>query len=908
MLNGMWRWRSSVDQFMCSVCVLHLYIGLVSCDRAYDNEKIDTVVLRLQAKEMFMHGYNSYMKYAYPHDELMPLSCKGRQRGVTPPRGDVDDALGNFSLTLVDSLDALVVLGELGEFEESVRRIVKNVRFDSNLVVSVFETNIRMVGGLISGHVMAKLVQSRDENRLGWYKDELLQMAAELADRLLPAFNTTSGVPYSRINLKYGMLDFLRQQHDTCTACGGTMILEFAALSRLTGKPVYEEKARKAMDFLWAQRHRGSDLMGTVLNVHSGDWIRRDAGIGAGIDSYYEYCLKAYILLGDEGYLYRFNKHYDAIMRYVNKGPLFIDVHMHKPTVAARTYMDSLLAFWPGIQVLKGDLKAAIEFHETLYQVIKRHKFLPEAFTHDLQVHWAQHPIRPEFIESTYLLYRATKDEHYLHVAKNILDSMNKFLRVECGFAAFKDIRSMNHEDRMDSFVLSETLKYLYMIFTNPSDLPIDLDNYVLTTEAHFIPLSIGDTDNSEKLTRRLFIDPDEIIDDENAIMAKKFRSACPAGIINENYDNLPAYAEELRHTVQNVVSELTKNSESANSCPKIPKRLSAWSFSATNVEHMKQLKQMGIQMQFQVDGHVHLTHSPDMAVSPEWAVLGSEFIQEMIVIASSEKHGLDFNDDRVVQVVSQPIFGKLHWRAASAQFGQDLNHRAVIAEVQIAVPFRACRPLTNAPRMKGRIAIVQRQDCMFQEKARYVQKSGAVGIIIIDNTIGTSIDVLPPFAMSGDQTIKDDIVIPAVFLYNKEGLAFMEHIVHYPNALVRLSDRLSNPSYLFEDFACHGKNKYSLNKLDFLEDIDFSEDVIVIDSSLPAVLLNFRFASVSAGSSIEDKQKVIEENIEEMQKLYNLETESDTVIFYNVVRQIGYWQLGLNMQPTEAQLRKFFC
>lgn len=71
------------------------------------------------------------------------------------------------------------------------------------------------------------------------------------------------------------MLDFLRQQHDTCTACAGTMILEFAALSRLTGKPIYEEKARKAMDFLWAQRHRGSDLMGTVLNVHSGNWIRR---------------------------------------------------------------------------------------------------------------------------------------------------------------------------------------------------------------------------------------------------------------------------------------------------------------------------------------------------------------------------------------------------------------------------------------------------------------------------------------------------------------------------------------------------------------------------------------------------------------------------------------------------------
>ncbi|KAK6114190.1 Glycosyl hydrolase 47 family protein [Brugia pahangi] len=94
MLDGIWRWQSSMNQLMYSIYFLHIYIGLSSCNNAYDNEKIDRIALRLQAKEMFMHGYNSYMKYAYPHDELMPLSCKGRQRGVTPPRGDIDDALG----------------------------------------------------------------------------------------------------------------------------------------------------------------------------------------------------------------------------------------------------------------------------------------------------------------------------------------------------------------------------------------------------------------------------------------------------------------------------------------------------------------------------------------------------------------------------------------------------------------------------------------------------------------------------------------------------------------------------------------------------------------------------------------------------------------------------------------------
>ena len=62
------------------------------------------------------------------------------------------------------------------------------------------------------------------------------------------------------------------------------------------------------------------------------------------------------------------------------------------------------------MQVLKGDIKRAIEIHEMLYQVIQRHNFLPEAFTTDFRVHWAQHPLRPEFIESTYFLYRVRHD------------------------------------------------------------------------------------------------------------------------------------------------------------------------------------------------------------------------------------------------------------------------------------------------------------------------------------------------------------------------------------------------------------------------------------------------------------------------------------------------------------------
>lgn len=220
-----------------------------------------------------------------------------------------------------------------------------------------------------------------------WYRGEMLEMAKDLGYRLLPAFNTSTGIPHARINLRHGMkVAELLNSRETCTACAGTILLEFAALSRLSGEPIFEVKAHAAMDALWKFRNRGSDLMGTVLNVHSGDWIRRDSGVGAGIDSYYEYTLKSYVLLGDSKYLTRFNRHYNAIMKYISNGPLMMDVHMHRPHAKSRNFMDALLAFWPGLQVLSGDLKPAVQTHEMLYQVMQMHTFIPEAFTFDFQV------------------------------------------------------------------------------------------------------------------------------------------------------------------------------------------------------------------------------------------------------------------------------------------------------------------------------------------------------------------------------------------------------------------------------------------------------------------------------------------------------------------------------------------
>lgn len=546
--------------------------------------KIERHNLRDTARDMFYHGYNGYIKYAFPADELMPLSCKGRFRDVEPNRGDLDDALGNFSLTLIDSLDTLVIMGDLKEFESSVKRVVDTVTFDSDIVVSVFEVNIRVLGGLISAHVLANYVKDKSPPMFSWYNGQLLNLATDLGNRLLPAFNTTTGLPHPRINLRYGMNSpKIQSVRETCSACAGTMILEFGALSRLTANPSYEVAARKAMDYLWRNRNRSSDLIGTIVNIHNGDWVRRDSGVGAGVDSYYEYLLKAYILFGDDMYLKRFNRHYAGIMKYVSQGPLLVDVHMHRPTATAKGFMDSLLAFWPGLQVLKGDLVPAVETHEFLYQVIQQHNYLmPEAFSiNDFAVHWSMSLMRPEFIESTYFLYKSTGDHHYLEVGKKVMNAIETFSRTSCGWAAVKDVRTGSQEDRMDSFVLAETFKYLYLLFADESDLVLNLDNFIFTTEAHLFPLSLAVTSSNTNETNQLepILEPIEVVnitkrkmknssillnsllDVEEEDAPLKLLQSCPSNkyLMDNSFSNFKSFSE-VRDSLKGFVDSSKMN------------------------------------------------------------------------------------------------------------------------------------------------------------------------------------------------------------------------------------------------------------------------------------------------------------------------------------------------------------
>lgn len=200
---------------------------------------------------MFHYSYDNYIQHAYPEDELKPISCTGQ------------NTWGNFSLTLIDALDTFAVMNDIEGFESALEK-VKKINFNMDINISVFETTIRVLGGLLSSHLIAKDFGNKIN-----YNDELLVLAEDLGQRLLPAFDTPTGMPFGSINLKRGVQP--EETPVTCTATIGTCSIEFAWLSILTNNPIYEFTCRRAIHSLWSHRTK-MGLIGAHIDVFTGRW------------------------------------------------------------------------------------------------------------------------------------------------------------------------------------------------------------------------------------------------------------------------------------------------------------------------------------------------------------------------------------------------------------------------------------------------------------------------------------------------------------------------------------------------------------------------------------------------------------------------------------------------------------
>lgn len=136
---------------------------------------------RNKIKEMMKHAWDNYRQYGWGHNELKPIARKGHSTNI----------FGNSQMgaTIVDALDTLYIMGLHDEFREGQEWIDKNLDFSVNSEVSVFEVNIRFIGGLLAAYYLSG--------------QEVFKIkAVQLAGKLLPAFNTPTGIPWAMVNLK----------------------------------------------------------------------------------------------------------------------------------------------------------------------------------------------------------------------------------------------------------------------------------------------------------------------------------------------------------------------------------------------------------------------------------------------------------------------------------------------------------------------------------------------------------------------------------------------------------------------------------------------------------------------------------------------------------------------------------
>ena len=411
-----------------------------------------------QVRDEFLHAWNGYKQYAWGHDELRPLT--------KTPRDWYDKSL---LMTPVDALDTMTVMGLDDEAAKTRDYIAKNLSFDQDIYVKNFEITIRMLGGLLGNYQL-----SGDKR--------LLALAQDLGNRLLPAFDSPTGMPYVFVNLKTG-----KTRGDVSNPAEiGTLLLEFGTLSKLTGNPVYYDKAKRALVAVYDHRSK-IGLVGTSINVETGKWTDPTSHISGMIDSYYEYLLKASILFGDKDCERMWKDSIVAVNKYVAdevRGELWygqVDMNTGK---RISTHYGALDAFLPAVLALGGDLDRAKRLQDSSYKMWNVAGIEPEEINYStMKIAEPAYPLRPEIIESTYYLYTYTNNSKYLDMGQTFFDGLHKFCRTEVAYAAMKNVETKEMANSMESFFFAETLKYLYLLYAPKSTL--DLKTTVFNTEAH---------------------------------------------------------------------------------------------------------------------------------------------------------------------------------------------------------------------------------------------------------------------------------------------------------------------------------------------------------------------------------------------------------------------------------------
>jgi ER degradation enhancer, mannosidase alpha-like 2 len=431
-------------------------LAMHGCAKSRENEHSRQLATRVRTE--FLHAWNNYERYAWGHDALLPLTKSPR------------DWYGqSLLMTPVDALDTLILMHLDAEVERARSLIVNDLSFDRDIYVKHFEVTIRLLGGLLSSY------QLTGDKRL-------LNLAEDLGNRLLPAFNSPTGLPYVHVNLQTSRTrDPLTNPAET-----GTLLLEFGMLSKLTGKPVFYEKAKHALVETF-KRRSPLGLVGEGINVETGAWTNTGSHISGGIDSYYEYLWKCWQLFGDTECRAMWEASIPAINKYLVdeiRGELWYGHAEMQTGKRIKTEYGALDAFFPGLLAFSGDLARARRLQASSFKMWNLYGIEPETLDYKtMRLIDGRYHLRPEIVESTYYLYHFTGDSEYRRMGEKMFDDFVRYCRTDSGYAALADVISKQQLDEMESFALAETFKYFYLLFAPPETL--QFDKVIFNTEAH---------------------------------------------------------------------------------------------------------------------------------------------------------------------------------------------------------------------------------------------------------------------------------------------------------------------------------------------------------------------------------------------------------------------------------------
>uniref|UniRef100_UPI00358FB743 endoplasmic reticulum mannosyl-oligosaccharide 1,2-alpha-mannosidase isoform X1 n=2 Tax=Myxine glutinosa TaxID=7769 RepID=UPI00358FB743 len=440
--------------------------------------------------EAFRHAWLGYRRFAWGRDELRPVS-----QGYKEWFG--------LGLTLLDALDTMWIMGLQEEFEEARKWVASELNFNKNVDVNLFECTIRILGGLLSTFHLTG--------------DKLfLDKATDLGVRLLPAFGTPSHIPYSDVNLGKGTAHGPKWTSDSTVAEVTSIQLEFRELSWLTGDERFREAAEAVTRHVRDLAGKTDGLVPMFISTQTGHFTHSNTlTLGARADSYYEYLLKQWLQGGkrEQLLLDSYLEAISGVQKHLlgKSQPNQLTFVGELVNGELRPKMDHLVCFLPGTLALgtrhgldPSHLQLAEKLANTCYQMYRQTETGLSAeisyfntqsdAKQDISIKPADkhNLLRPETVESLFYLYWITGNHKYQDWGWDILQSINLHTKVPSGgYTSIANVCSRDNpqpRDKMESFFLSETLKYLYLLFSDNLTL-ISPDTHVFNTEAHPLPI-----------------------------------------------------------------------------------------------------------------------------------------------------------------------------------------------------------------------------------------------------------------------------------------------------------------------------------------------------------------------------------------------------------------------------------